>query len=327
MRRSIQPWRGSRVGAVLLVATAAAACGAGRAGVAPPRPDGGADGVGTIGPPRPLSQPAEDASLPSPADYADVNIPIDFTDPVWLPPPSTDVAGDLTDLVGSWIEVDSSGQPCTAAAMAGDAATGCTHLEIQRGADGAFVGTVYLVRLVAPFTIAGPFPMATDPTVGYPPMVSPSEYWELQSLTVGVRYRVFDGALIDSTFTFWISPLDLWTDWCALQSPSLWNVNGKQKYQCVPQSADTSNTDLGKLSLCTSSNDRQMCASDSSTESCVCVNGSGGAPCGPAACECSASACRAALRSDVFDVTLQLQSGKLVGLLGGEPTTLEKVAP
>jgi hypothetical protein len=178
------------VGAVLLVATAAAACGAGRAEVAPLQPDGGpvgADGAGTIGAPRRLSQPAEDASLPSPADFADVNIPIDFTDPVSLPPPTTDIAGDLTDLVGSWIEVDYSGQPCTAPAMAGV----CTHLEIQQGADGAFFGTVYhdgspsgvlcsAGSGVCSPMISGPFPTATDPTVGYPPTVSPSDYEELQ---------------------------------------------------------------------------------------------------------------------------------------------------
>jgi hypothetical protein len=278
-----------------------------------------------------------------------VNIPIDFTDPVWLPPPTTQIAGDLTDLVGSWIEVDSSGQPCTAAAMAEPVGNLCTHLEIQRGADGAFIGTVYHDRLeggvscaagsdmCAP-AIAGPFPTATDPTVGYPPAVSPSDYEELQLNTgvAGARYRVFDGALIDSTFTFWISPLDLWSDWCALQSSSLWNVNGKQKYQCVPQTADTSNTDLGKLSLCTSAEDRPMCVRNPMGQApCVCLNEEGvyiGGPlCGSAACECSASACRAALRSNVVDATLQLQSGKLMGTLGpvglGNPITLEKVAP
>jgi hypothetical protein len=52
-------------------------------------------------------------NLPKATDFADVNIEQDFTEPVWLPPPSTTIEGDATSLVGSWIQVRSDGSPCS----------------------------------------------------------------------------------------------------------------------------------------------------------------------------------------------------------------------
>jgi hypothetical protein len=332
-RSVLRPERG-RVDAAILVATLVTACGSAGAGLARLAPDGGSGSS--------QGAAASDSGLPNSADYADVNIPMDFTQPVWLPPPDPVIQGDASELIGSWVEVTSDGTPCTpATATINIGGTVCTHLEIRQAADGGFLGTVY--RELLPGTpgspITGPFAAAADPNVGYPTTVSPKDYNQLQGFTAGVRYRVLGGALMGTTFAFWISPFDLWTDWCALQTPSLWTVNGNPRYRCASQTADAATTDLGKLVLCTSAGDRPMCVSyDGSTLfPCVCLNDAGdftGGPlCGRAACDCSASECRANLRNAVLDGSFELQGGKLVGYLdvvafpGSGYTTLEKVAP
>jgi hypothetical protein len=70
-----------------------------------------------------------------------------------------------------------------------------------------------------------------------------------------VRYRVLDGTFDGTTLSFWLSPMDLWTDWCSLQTPYPFQLGGVKGYRCVPADASDQNTDLGKLSLCASAFD------------------------------------------------------------------------
>jgi hypothetical protein len=282
-----------------------------------------------------------DVALPNPADYADAVAPMDFTDPVWLPPPSTNIEGDLTNLVGSWDEVLAyDGTLCTPTHSVNT--PGCTHLDIRAGANGGYAGTLHRdpVSSPPPVTVSGPFAPAMDPTVGYPTTVSPSDdYSALRDIVAGVEYRMLDGVLTNGTLNFWISTNDLWSDWCALQTSFAWNVRGMRVYRCAAQTADQSNTDLGKLALCTSAQDHPTCSSPSYGDfPCVCLDSKGqffqGPLCGRTVCECSASECRAAMRIASINATLQLQSGRLVGLLDINPpgtssqmVTLQKVAP
>jgi hypothetical protein len=283
-----------------------------------------------------------DVLLPDPATFADVSVPVNFNDPVWLPAPDANIEGDVTDLIGSWAEVNSDGTLCTPAKVGQNNAS-CLHLDIQRGDSGGVVGTVYADRVMDPVSglplVSGPFAKATDGNVGYPTTVPPSAYFYAEQLCPDVDYRVLDGIVNNGSLSFWFSPYDLWTDWCALQTPSAWNVDGAQKYRCVAQTATPSNTDLGKLALCSSGSDGPTCTlSDGTEEPCACVDDAGAFADAPGlcftspVCECSSSQCRANLRARTIVVTLDLTAGKLVGsstlpdLGGTSDLTLQKVA-
>src|SRR5262249_18067659 len=152
-----------------------AACGGSSAGVTPLPADGGPDVASDSS-----SEPNDPESGPrSSAPYADVNPDFGFTHPVWLPPPATTIVGDTIDLIGSWIEMTYQGMPCTPATPTSDVnGTVCTHLDIERGADGGVSGTLYRESSLnqasaaplsaPPSVIVGPFATATDPNVGYP---------------------------------------------------------------------------------------------------------------------------------------------------------------
>jgi hypothetical protein len=171
---------------------------------------------------------------------------------------------------------------------------------------------------------AGPFPPATDPNVGYPPTVSPSDYSIAEDAVPNVDYRVLDGIVANGSFTFWFSPLDLWSTWCALQMPYVWNVGGDIKYRCVPQTAPPANTDVGKFYLCTSGDDSAQCTDSSgAVRPCACVDGDARTfdyyllGCASTVCECSATQCRARLRGVERSAMLSLEGGKLLGIVGG----------
>jgi hypothetical protein len=334
---------------------AAPACGGNRGAAGPGGPDSGvtADAPGGQSNATDANGGAAadidlfaDVDFPDAAAYADVNAPQDFTQPVWLPAPTATIQGDLTDLVGSWVQVNTDGSACTpshSSSSFNDVA--CIHFDIKKDSSGSFVGDVYGdvanqdPRSGAP-SVAGPFPPATDPTIGYPPTIPPSEYYYARQFVPGVPYTMFDGAFANGSLTFWISGLDLWSNWCALQTSFLWNVAGKQQYRCVAQTADPSTTDLGKLALCTSADDGPTCTTAQGfPESCSCLDDAGNADialtlCSKTVCECSASQCRADLRSGEITVNLALQSNRLVGTVnldslprGPPPLTFERVTP
>lgn len=310
---------------------------------------GGACGTTAASPSRdgsPLTDSAAEAGpgLPSATDYADVAIEQDFTQQVWLPPPSTTFQGDASSLVGVWDEILPSGGVVTiGAGAAWDGGTcdasnpgpnGCLHIEIQQDSSGAFHGTIRsYAPLKSPYAPPngqqipqGPFAPATDSNVGYPTTLNPSQYDFAESFCSNVDYRLLDPVFARGTFSFWFSPLDLWTDWCALQTPFVWNVRGHTTYACVPQTADSSTTDFGKLVLCRNANDGPLCTDSSGFQGpCVCLDDGGliegrttvlpNSPplCSNSVCECTASQCRALLRGTPYSATLTLNADELSG--------------
>jgi hypothetical protein len=316
--------------ASLLAALAIAACGSGEGVGSTSERDGGHDdGSQSAGPsdasasPQ-LQSPGIDVVLPSATAFADVNVDADFTQPVDLPPPATTIAGDSASLLGSWVELAPDGSVCTPATAPNRT---CFHLDIRKDGAGAVEGTIYEDPLDpargGAGLIVGPFPPATDPSVGYPSNLSPGDQLFCEGVVPKVDYRLLDGVVNSGTFTFWYSALDLWSGWCALQTPYAWNVGGVTKYRCVPQTATPANTDAGKFDLCTSAYDGPQCTDSMGfAYQCVCLDRDGGsynaslpgceAGAGPV-CECFATQCRANLRGGQTGATLAFEGGKLVG--------------
>jgi hypothetical protein len=218
----------------------------------------------------------------------------------------------------------------------------CSNLEVRRNADGSYTGTFYgepsTVDRGGSTPIVGPFAAVTDPSKGYPTELTPDQYWRARSFVAGVRYQLFDGAIDGQTLTFWLSQLDVWTDWCALQTPSVWTVGGRHEYRCVPQGADAGTTDMGKLALCTSNMDSPICTDRLGVPGpCACIDSSGFARvdlplCSQAYCECSRSGCHADVRGGTMTGSLTFDGTKLVGTMsfggGGQATiTLGRVTP
>jgi hypothetical protein len=214
----------------------------------------------------------------------------------------------------------------------------CLRIEIQQDTNGAFHGTIRLeappnadggIQKLGGILLQGPFAPATDPNVGYPTTLNPGEYVSAEDGCSNVDYRLLDPVFAGATFSFWFSPYDLWTGWCALQTPYAWNVRGQTKYACVPQTADSSTTDFGKLVLCTNANDESLCTDSTGLQGpCVCLDDAGvidttltSPLCSNSVCECTASHCRASLRSTGVagpgSATLTLNGDELSGLTGG----------
>ncbi len=316
---------GNRVCAILAILGTVAACGGGPAGSTTGDGERGGDGGRGAGSGTGATVDAGE-DLPKATDFADVNIEQDFTEPVWLPPPSTTIDGDATSLVGSWVQVGSDGSQCPPSFR------GCWHMEIRNDTGGTVRGTIHADG-ASNGPVSGPFAPAMDPNVGYPTTVTPDNYGDARrSVLPNVTYQLFDGVVSNGSFMFWFSPLDLWSGWCALQSSSPWTVGSQRTYRCVPQTADQTTTDLGKLALCTSADDGPKCYG---VQPCVCLYDAGGSSplCGNTVCECSATECRADVRSEESNATLQLNAEKLVGPLdlGGlwpsDSITFQRVSP
>lgn len=68
-------------------------------------------------------------------------------------------------------------------------------------------------------------PVATDPEVGYPPLVETSMLpYE------GFEYTLRAGDVTGDRVRFEVSSTELWKDWCALQSP----IQSSSGYNCIP---------------------------------------------------------------------------------------------
>jgi hypothetical protein len=197
----------------------------------------------------------------------------------------------------------------------------CLHIHIQQDVAGAFHATIRSDPNMFNPVLQGPFAPATDPNVGYPTTLNPNQYYSAENFCTDVDYRLFDPLFANGTFSFWFSPLDLWSDWCALQTPFVWNVRGQTKYGCVPQTADSSTTDFGKLVLCRDAQDGPLCTDSTGVQGpCVCLNDAGVIVasvlrplCSSSVCECTASQCRALLRTTALSATLTLSGDELAG--------------
>jgi hypothetical protein len=285
--------------------------------------------------------PLLDASRPDPSQFAAVNVPVDFTEPVSLPLPDPTFSGDASSLVGSWVELAFDGQPCTPQNSGPDlAGSVCTHLDIV-AVRGGYSGTFYReVSQQNEPPVTGPFAPMTDPGQGYPVELRPDQYGAARDFVPGVRYRVFDGLVRSGELTFWISPLDVWTDWCNKQTPSRWDIRGRHEYRCVPQTASQADTDLAKLALCTSAEDLPYCADSSGvSQPCVCLDDTsqfnGALPlCSLTYCECSLTECHADMRGTSITSNLKIEGDTLIGAVtfdtlfgAGNAITLKKVSP
>ena len=212
----------------------------------------------------------------------------------------------------------------------------CTHLDV-RATNGGYTGTLYReVSLINKPQLQGPFAPPTDPAKGYPVELSPPEYGWARDFTPAVEYRIFDGLVRSGLFSFWVSPLDLWSEWCGMQTPYLWNVSGKHRYRCVSQDATDANTDQGKLALCTSAEDLPVCKDASDYEApCVCLDDMKQfnftlPQCSLTYCECSPTECHADLRGTGVTSFLRVDGDTMTGSITFDstleiPITLQRV--
>ncbi len=102
-------------------------------------------------------------------------------------------------------------------------------MTLSIAADGGATGTLLLgdgARLQPP----------TDPSVGYPPgaqftLGGPLPFFE------GFPYTMLDGHRSGSRLTFHLAEVELWTQWCALQTPQRTTPDaqdGGARYACTP---------------------------------------------------------------------------------------------
>jgi hypothetical protein len=113
------------------------------------------------------------------------------------------------------------------------------------------------------FGAGDPPPPATDPEVGYPPGVD----WVMWGIDYrqpyeGARYELHEVQLDPGRLQLKIAPSELWSDWCALQTPILWSDDfygclpnyggGMDNGVCylAPPEGDRIIVDCGKQSLC-----------------------------------------------------------------------------
>lgn len=240
--------------------------------------------------------------------YVHVDAGASFGDPVEVPEPRTTLEG-AESLVGTWAQLNADGSPCSSDnyddPRNASVRAVCAHLEITRDDAGGIVGHLYYLERNPPSNSfpAGPFPPASDGSSGYPTGVDPKLYGNLHDNAAGVRYRVLDGVFDGKSLQFWYSPLDLWTDWCAMQTPYPFQLDGVRGYRCVPSDATEENTDQGKFALCTSALDFGVCESAPGVViPCICKKDGGllDLACreNRTACSCNAKRCRAGLRAD-----------------------------
>ncbi|MBM4364020.1 MAG: hypothetical protein FJ104_15175, partial [Deltaproteobacteria bacterium] len=192
------------------------------------------------------------------------------------------IRGIEPDWVGVW-ETE-PGAACGADGL------GCLRLAVDRAGSGT-------VTWLSPAEPAGPFAAATDPSVGYPPGLDPGGYATAAASPLsGVAYRVLDGWVDGETLSFWVSPVDLWTDWCELASPFAVTAGPSGiDYRCAPGGVTTPDVDPGRQALCGSS--------------CLLPDN-----CETPLCSCDRSGCRAALQNEAIPFTVRrTQGSRLVG--------------
>ncbi len=152
------------------------------------------------------------------------------------------------------------------------------------------------------FGTAAPLPAPTDPNVGYPPgnVMSPVDL----APTEGFAYTMASGSLDNSRLRFQIWLPELWSAWCALQTP----VTGTDT--CLPAWTGEDSTSGGPCSQI-----------DPSTNNSVAVDCGKLMLCSLARiCVCSSTGCVSALNTDSiqFDMALTATSadGSITGRIG-----------
>jgi hypothetical protein len=257
--------------------------------------------------PLPSPDAPTSAENPDASDYFAVDTGVEFSQPVSLPDPDLSIDGSSSELLGEWLGIGevvsfyfaSAGSPAS------------MRLVISESA-GQVVGQFYWeYGLVDGATFPGPFAAATNPDVGYPTEVDPEHYGDLRWPNPRVPYRIFDGALAAGRFTFWTSTIDLWSDWCSMQTAYPRDIDGKRVYRCIAESANESNTEPGKFKLCKSAGGLP-CPTDNPQ----------GPLCGVAYCECSSSSCHADLRAGTIIADLQFDGTTMSGVVTVGPDAM-----
>lgn len=259
---------------------------------------------------------AEASSAPPQAsDFLDAGVdPFDFSEPTPLPDPDPEIFGDASALEGHWRQID---EQC--------GTSRCVNLEVSRPtAGGALVAKMWWSPDPARERLSeGPFAPAVDGTVGYPiELAAARDYAEILANGVSnVRYTIFDGTFNGDSLEGWISPMELWSEWCPLQSPQPTGIGGAVEYRCADP-FDASGNELHDI-LCTQSTDWGRCPIDDANEACACIDEQGTGVflrCTPAVCECDETSCEANLRQAAKSVSIRYSDDELVGEMTPTPT-------
>lgn len=286
-------------------------------------------------PPAPVSErPSRRAS-----ELADLepSASLSFEDEVVpVPEPERSFRDPAEALLGTWKQPDCD--PADGETQFFDG--GCVLLTFERsGPHGEIVGRLDSYTEVDTSSYALPrqtFAPATDPSVGYPVEATPEDYRDF-----GTRmgpYTMLDPRFDGENLQFWVSPLELWEGWCALQT-SYRVPGGNPPYQCVPDGAANGDpeVDRGKLALCTSAwssgaCDPKVCGLSAaepcppeSYEGCGCYTPEGvwdeALPeCSIAYCRCDAQGCAPNWYENRIDFQLVVAGDRMVGregFLGG----------
>jgi hypothetical protein len=134
--------------------------------------------------------------------------------------------------------------------------SGSDSIKLTFAADstGQVVGTVLLGNGTPP-------PQATDPNTGYPPGFAAMNTYTFGYWGEGFAYSMASGTAVPSRLRFSVSSNDLWSGWCALQTPiddsglcvPNWGGSCTDSGQCSqtnPATGQTIAVDRGKFELC-----------------------------------------------------------------------------
>lgn len=253
-----------------------------------------------------------------------------------VPEPERSFRDPAEALLGTWKQPDCDPADGETHFFSG----GCVLLTFERsGPDGAIVGRLdsYTELDTSSFEAQRQtFAPAVDPDIGYPVEVAPKDYADL-GLRMG-PYTMLDPRFDGENLQFWVSPLELWEGWCALQT-SYRVPGGNPPYQCVPDGAANGDpeVDRGKVVLCTSqwssgACDPKVCglsAAEScpreSWEGCGCYTPEGvwdeeRPECSIAYCRCDAEGCAPNWYENRSDFQLIVDGDRMdgrEGFLGG----------
>jgi hypothetical protein len=97
-------------------------------------------------------------------------------------------------------------------------------MTLQVALDGTATGTL----LLGDGSILQP---ATDPNVGYPPGV---RFAGSLPVVEGFSYTLVDGTLKNGRLTFHVAEIEVWTQWCAIQTAYALQPDGGGLYSCLP---------------------------------------------------------------------------------------------
>lgn len=181
-------------------------------------------------------------------------------------------------------------------------------MNLTFASDGTVTGTVY-------FGTGAPIPPATNPEVGYPPGYTRDTADDSPSLLEGFEFPVLQGSYAAPRLTLGLDPTQIWSQWCALQTPvPIYNGGGQDggcgafiRYGCLPDLGIANSADGGCLSA--------SCQQPEQTP----VDCGKAALCQPVGspCTCTASAC-AVVPPSAPAVTFDMQVGS--GTLDGSET-------